>query len=182
MKTATLRSKRTSPRQERSNEPDSEIANAVRSTVPHTLLTKKLHATLMRSMQVTAQIITGSPTDAIERARKGIPAQSFVDISEMLGISRTKLFDVVGLPKSTIEQRIKDEKNLTTAESNTAWRIAKVFQRANDVFESDESAKYWMLREIRSLGGVTPISLLDTDPGYELVMDTLGKIEHGIPS
>ena len=31
-----------------------------------------------------------------------------------------------------------------------------------------------------SLGGVTPLSMLDTDLGAGSVMDTLGRIEHGI--
>ena len=43
-----------------------------------------------------------------------------------------------------------------------------------------EAAKAWLQREIRSLGGVTPLSLLDTDPGVDMVMDTLGRIEQGI--
>jgi len=32
----------------------------------------------------------------------------------------------------------------------------------------------------RSLGNVTPLSLLDTDLGAEAVTDTLGRIEHGV--
>jgi len=30
------------------------------------------------------------------------------------------------------------------------------------------------------LGGATPLSLIDTDDGAESVMDTLGRIEHGV--
>ncbi|USX17271.1 DUF2384 domain-containing protein [Oxalobacteraceae bacterium OTU3CAMAD1] len=35
---------------------------------------------------------------------------------------------------------------------------------------------------MRSLGGVTPLSLLGTPAGDELVLDTLGRIEQGIVS
>nr|WP_315215725.1 MbcA/ParS/Xre antitoxin family protein [uncultured Duganella sp.] len=39
-----------------------------------------------------------------------------------------------------------------------------------------------MTQDNRSLGGKAPLSLLDTEAGYELVLDTLGRIEHGIVS
>ena len=69
---------------------------------------------------------------------------------------------------------------LSPSESDKVIRLAKVFDRAADVLGTPEVAKKWLRREIRSVGGVQPISLLDTETGYELVMDTLGRIEQGI--
>ena len=57
-----------------------------------------------------------------------------------------------------------------------------VWLRALAVFEDEQSAKCWLTQEIRSLGGATPLSLLDTPAGHELVLDTLGRIEQGIVS
>jgi uncharacterized protein (DUF2384 family) len=37
-----------------------------------------------------------------------------------------------------------------------------------------------MTDTISSLGGKTPLSLLDTMEGYELVMTTLARIEYGV--
>jgi putative toxin-antitoxin system antitoxin component (TIGR02293 family) len=48
--------------------------------------------------------------------------------------------------------------------------------------EDDDSAKAWVVRGNRSLGGKAPLSLLDTEVGYELVLDTLGRLEYGIVS
>ncbi len=59
-------------------------------------------------------------------------------------------------------------------------RTAKALAKAGEVLEDRDMAAKWFKREIRSLGGVTPISLMDTDSGFELVMKTLGKIEYGI--
>nr|WP_229264645.1 MbcA/ParS/Xre antitoxin family protein [Duganella sp. 1411] len=48
--------------------------------------------------------------------------------------------------------------------------------------EDEPSAQRWITQENRSLGGEAPLSLLDTEAGYELVLDTLGRIEYGIVS
>jgi putative toxin-antitoxin system antitoxin component (TIGR02293 family) len=55
------------------------------------------------------------------------------------------------------------------------------FERANEVFE-DGGAEVWMNSPVGSLGGKTPLSLLGSDQGYQLVIDTLDRISFGIVS
>jgi putative toxin-antitoxin system antitoxin component (TIGR02293 family) len=55
-----------------------------------------------------------------------------------------------------------------------------VLARAAEVLEDEAAATAWIQRDIRSLGGVSPLSLLDTEAGVDLVMDTLARIEYGI--
>lgn len=45
--------------------------------------------------------------------------------------------------------------------------------------EADRPAHRWLRKPNRALGGRTPLSLLDTAPGAELVSDVLVRIEHG---
>jgi putative toxin-antitoxin system antitoxin component (TIGR02293 family) len=59
-------------------------------------------------------------------------------------------------------------------------RLARVIARAEEVFEEPETAMDWLKSANAALGGATPLSLLDTDIGAEGVMDTLGRIEHGV--
>jgi putative toxin-antitoxin system antitoxin component (TIGR02293 family) len=55
-----------------------------------------------------------------------------------------------------------------------------VVGRANEVFEEPEAALHWLKSPNSALSGATPLSLLDTDIGAESVLDTLGRIEHGV--
>jgi len=48
------------------------------------------------------------------------------------------------------------------------------------VFENPEAALHWLKSSNAALAGATPLSLLDTDIGAESVLDTLGRIEHGV--
>jgi putative toxin-antitoxin system antitoxin component (TIGR02293 family) len=55
-----------------------------------------------------------------------------------------------------------------------------VVERAEEVFEDLDTSLEWLKAPNTALGAVTPLSLLDTDVGAEGVLDTLGRIEHGV--
>lgn len=76
--------------------------------------------------------------------------------------------------------RRKREGALSPEESAKLVRFARVVERAETVFEDADSALNWLQSPNASLGGVTPLSLLDTDIGADSVLDTLGRIEHGV--
>jgi len=115
-----------------------------------------------------------------QHVRKGLPSVFVVEMSDALQMPRATFLEHLQLPRSTIESRIKGKRALSSTEGDAVLRAAKAFTRAQEVLEDRAAATAWLKRPIRSLGGVTPMSLMDTDSGYALVMDTLGKIEHGV--
>ena len=118
--------------------------------------------------------------DQIVCVRKGLPSSYVAEMSEALAMTRTSFLDSLQLPRSTIEDRIKKNTPLTPSEGDAVLRAAKALAKAEEVFEERAYASDWLKREIRSLGGVTPVSLMDTGSGFALVMNTLGRIEHGV--
>ena len=58
-------------------------------------------------------------------------------------------------------------------------RLARVLARAIAVFESQDAAKRWLQEASTALGERKPIDLLATDIGTEVVLNELGKIDHG---
>jgi putative toxin-antitoxin system antitoxin component (TIGR02293 family) len=72
--------------------------------------------------------------------------------------------------------------DVNSIDEEYADRVNRVFDRAIQVLEDREAAQAWMHQENRSLGGKLPLSLLDTKAGYQLVLDTLGRIESGTVS
>jgi len=62
------------------------------------------------------------------------------------------------------------------------YRADRVWVKAAEVLEDEDAARAWIRRHNRSLGSEPPLSLLDTEVGYELVLDTLGRIEDGLVS
>jgi putative toxin-antitoxin system antitoxin component (TIGR02293 family) len=122
----------------------------------------------------------GDSARIIELIRKGLPATSIDYVAGLLSLSRAALLDAIKIPASTIERRLRTGEALSAEESDRVSRVAKVVRRAVAVFGDDAEGKAWMTDTISSLGGKTPLSLLDTMEGYELVVATLYRIEYGV--
>jgi putative toxin-antitoxin system antitoxin component (TIGR02293 family) len=69
---------------------------------------------------------------------------------------------------------------LNGKESSKVRRLPRVVSRASEVFDDAASAVNWLKSPNAALRGNVPLSLLDTDIGAESVLDTLGRIEHGV--
>jgi putative toxin-antitoxin system antitoxin component (TIGR02293 family) len=120
-----------------------------------------------------------TPLDWVALVRRGLSARAFDALAAALRLSRTELAAVTAIPERTLARRIR-EGTLTTEESAKVLRVARVAARAAEVFEDLAAAIEWMKTPNKALGGATPLSLVDTDVGAETVMDTLGRIEHGV--
>ncbi|WP_188130092.1 antitoxin Xre/MbcA/ParS toxin-binding domain-containing protein [Massilia mucilaginosa] len=69
---------------------------------------------------------------------------------------------------------------LSSTEQDRLYRAYRVWKRTLEVLDDEDSTRRWIVRINRSLGGEAPLALLDTEVGYELVLDTLGRIEYGV--
>lgn len=117
--------------------------------------------------------------DWVSIIRHGISAAAVEFIAKTIHVTQAELAVALGIPERTLARR-KREGTLNSEESAKLVRLARVIERAEAVFESLETALIWLKTPNSALLRVTPLSLLDTDIGAESVMDTLGRIEHGV--
>lgn len=83
----------------------------------------------------------------------------------------------------TAEDKEEIRKIVTQAVAESGSRvdgIVEITARAIEVLGAKEKALRWLKAPVRSLGGRTPLSLLDEPGGIERVEDALGRIEHGV--
>ncbi|WP_295436947.1 antitoxin Xre-like helix-turn-helix domain-containing protein [uncultured Thiodictyon sp.] len=120
-----------------------------------------------------------SALDWVAVIRRGIPAAAVDALTRLTHLSQAELASAVGIPERTLARR-KREGRLNSEESSRLLRLARVVARGEEVFAGLDATIDWLKSINASLGGVTPLSLLDTDIGAEGVMDTLGRIEHGV--
>lgn len=59
-------------------------------------------------------------------------------------------------------------------------RLAQFVERAVEVFEDESAALSWLKSPNATLGGSSPLPLLDNALGPMAVVGTLGRIEHGV--
>ncbi|MBK5965057.1 antitoxin [Thiocystis minor] len=117
--------------------------------------------------------------DWIPLVRQGLPSASIDAVVRLTRLTQTELAHALAIPERTLARR-KREGALSPEESAKLVRFARTVERAETVFEDADTALNWLQTPKASLGGVTPLSLLDTDIGADSVLDTLGRIEHGV--
>lgn len=122
---------------------------------------------------------TCSALDWIALIRKGIASSAVDSLTTAIHITQSELATALGIPIRTLARR-KKEGILSSEESTKVLRLARVVERAEQVFENLDIATHWLKSPNTALAGATPLSLLDTDIGAESVLDTLGRIEHGV--
>lgn len=51
-----------------------------------------------------------------------------------------------------------------------------------EVFGNPQAAEDWLISEVVALGGKTPLALIESEAGINMVMQELVRIKHGIVS
>ena len=118
-------------------------------------------------------------SDLIELARTGIPKNEVLKMAKHLSFSGKELAIIINLSERTL-QRYPDDKKLEKIASEKAIQLAKLYERGNEVWGDLDRFKGWMRHPNPFLGSKTPLEILDTNFGFEMVLDEIGRIEHGI--
>jgi putative toxin-antitoxin system antitoxin component (TIGR02293 family) len=120
-----------------------------------------------------------TPLDWVSIIRRGISSAAVDALTKSLHVTQAELAGALGIPERTLARR-KKEGTLNSEESGKLVRLARVVERAEEVFADLGPALNWLKSPNAALSGAVPLSLMDTDIGADSVMDTLGRIEHGV--
>ena len=120
-----------------------------------------------------------SSLEWVDVVRHGFSSRALDSMLKVIDLSQAELAQALDIPERTLARR-KREGVLSREESEKLLRLARTVARAAEVFDGLEAALNWLKAPIEALEGATPLSLIDTDIGGDSVMDTLGRIEHGV--
>lgn len=121
------------------------------------------------------------PYQMIEVIRKGLDKRTIYHLAELLGITIDQICDLVHISARTLQRKDESE-SLGPLVSERALDLANVLVQGVNALGSLKAMQSWLIAIRPALGGSTPLSLLDTSLGCELVSDVLGRIEHGVYS
>lgn len=116
---------------------------------------------------------------AASKIAKGLATSILVTIQSRLQISNSQLSELMMVSTRTLDRR-KKENSLPPDESERSYRIARLTDRAYQVFEDPDKVARWFSEPNYALGNKKPLDLARTEPGARLVEQLLGRIEHGI--
>ncbi|WP_233496698.1 type II RES/Xre toxin-antitoxin system antitoxin [Mucilaginibacter hurinus] len=120
-----------------------------------------------------------SDFDIINMARQGFPKHTLLLLAKKISLTLQELADILHISERTL-QRYADNAVIKKEYAEKAVELARLYTRGEEVFGSMEKFKLWMKNPNYVFKGETPVSLLDTSAGFDVVFKELGRIEHGI--
>ena len=77
-------------------------------------------------------------------------------------------------------RRYTPQQKLSQEQSERMVEMARLYSRGEEVFGTMEQFRQWMDSVLLPFGNKKPKEFLDTSLGIAMIMDELGRIEHGI--
>lgn len=117
--------------------------------------------------------------DLLKLARKGVSKKALVSLAKRISLTIQELAGIMHISERTL-QRYTPATLIKTEHAEKAIELARLYERGTEVFGTMDNFNDWMKTPNYTLNGETPLSLLDTSIGFELILQTLGRIEYGV--
>lgn len=120
-----------------------------------------------------------SEIDMYEVGKEGIPKKSLVHLAVSMDLSMRSMASILHIAERTLQR--KNENELLAAEvSEHIIQLAEVYSRGTDVIGDAGRFRRWLNTSNTAFGYRSPIEMLSSRYGAQMVLDELGRMEHGI--
>ncbi len=117
--------------------------------------------------------------DLISLSRQGILKKYLLQLSKKLSFTMHELAKVLHISERTL-QRYHPDDALSSEASERAILLAQLYHKGISVFETADNFNDWLRTPLPAFEQEAPIYFLDTSFGFQLVLEELGRIEHGV--
>lgn len=122
-------------------------------------------------------------TNRLERVgiiRTGVPYSTIEVISEKLNKPVKFVLGIVGMPQTTYNKKKSMHSVLDSRNTELIVLIAEILDYGIEVFNNEEGKfQRWLNKPNLSLGGNSPVSMMDTVTGIDEIKFCLNRIEYG---
>ncbi len=122
-----------------------------------------------------------SDMDVHSAIKKGVSKKVLDNTLVMMGISTDEMSTILHISERTL-RRYTEKSVLSTEQSERILELNKLYHYGEEVLGSLSTFKLWMDSTLLALGQKKPKEFLDTSIGIKLLMNLLGRIEHGVYS
>jgi len=130
--------------------------------------------------------------DRVQMVRDGVPSRLVTYLAETLGLSRERVYEMIGLARSTGDRKLRSRQPLDPDQGERVLGLARLLgqveRMAEDAgmdgagtegFDPGTWLASWLESPVPALGGRRPGDLLDTVEGRALVSRTLMQMQAG---
>lgn len=136
---------------------------------------------LVKKLGIKEQIRT--PLDYVALSDRGLPRDTILRLMDMLSVGLLDLSPLLLVSKKTIERYRKDlNHKLNRSVSERVLRVTLVVLRCEEVFGKKATCNEWLKEKNAAFCDQSPLELMRSDFGIDIVLRELGRVEHGIIS
>ena len=122
-----------------------------------------------------------SKMDLFEVGSMGVTKDAIAHMADYLDLSWKQIALLLPVTERTL-QRYDLNQHFNSAVSEQVLHITEVVAKGTEVFEEKDKFLIWLNTPHKVFSGKTPFSMLSSRFGAELVIEELGRIEHGVYS
>lgn len=120
--------------------------------------------------------------DIIEISARGMPFKVIKAIQDHGNFSNKDISSFLDISESTLQRYRKSDKTLKKDDAEKAFHLSAVLAKGISVLGDEEKFTQWLNLENLALGGIKPITWLNSSIGREEILGLLNRIEYGIYS
>jgi putative toxin-antitoxin system antitoxin component (TIGR02293 family) len=114
-----------------------------------------------------------------EAARQGVPLTALDEFSAYSGFEIKDFLEVV-IPARTLKHRRQKQEPLSFDEADRLARVARLYALGVKVFGDPDKARRWFSKPKERFEGISPLGMMRSDLGGQLVEEMLYQIDEGV--
>lgn len=118
--------------------------------------------------------------DLVELGKIGVTKDALVHLARYLSLSMSKMAELLPITERTIQRYSLKDHFFNRVTSEQILKLAEVTARGVAVFDNKDKFLSWMNQPHAALANRTPMNLFSSRFGTEMILDELGRIEHGL--
>jgi putative toxin-antitoxin system antitoxin component (TIGR02293 family) len=119
-----------------------------------------------------------SDRDLRDAIRQGFRPAVVEELMRASGLTLKELAAALDLSPRSLQRRRRTGR-LARYESDRLYRLARIIALSREYLGDDERALRWLKHPNRALGGIAPVTAIDTELGARQVENVLGRIAYG---
>ena len=138
---------------------------------------------IILSAQSTVRVLPErtSPFELIAQSRSGIIHTEVRKVADLLELTIRELATLLSINERTMARRLVAG-SLNKVESERLLLLNALAAHGLRVFEDQGKFNRWLRRPLEILENQSPLQMLDTATGFQVVDQILGRIEYGVYS
>ncbi|GAB4026044.1 type II RES/Xre toxin-antitoxin system antitoxin [Spirosoma gilvum] len=120
-----------------------------------------------------------TPLQLIDRSRQGLAGPETSRVAGLLGVTDKEMARLLNQSVATFHRQVKTT-HLDAPTSERLLLLTRLAVYGEAVFQDKGKFTRWLRRPLRLLENRSPLDLLDSSVGVQLVEDLLGRIDYGV--